>query len=75
MYSRTETFLSQRSQGVSLGKDWSAKAAVLSGVQQGSVLASFTIFINDLLECVQSCCKAIANDTNLYMHEDTGRHL
>ena len=26
----------------------------------------FTIFINDLPECVQSCCKVFADDTKIY---------
>ena len=62
-----EDFLSNRSQRVKVrvGQDWSTKADVVSGIPQGSVLGLilFTIFINDLQECVQSCCKVFADDT------------
>ena len=53
---------------VRVGKDWSTKADVLSGIQQGRVLGPilFRIFINDLLECVQSCCKVFTDDTKIY---------
>ena len=65
MYNWIEDFLSNRSQRVRVGKDWSTKADVLSGITQGSVLRQilFTIFINNLPECVQSCCKVFADDT------------
>ena len=68
MYNWTEDFLSNRSQRVRVGKDWSTKADVLSGIPQGSALGPivFAIFINDLLECVQSCCKVFADDTKIY---------
>ena len=41
---------------------------VLSSIPQGSVLVNilFTIFINDLPDCVQSCCKVFADDTRIY---------
>ena len=54
--------------GVRVGKDWSTKADILSGILQGSVLGLilFTIFINDLPECFQSCCKVFTDDTKIY---------
>ena len=68
MYNWTEDFLSNRSQRVRVGKDWSTKADVLSGIPQGSALGPivFAIFINDSPECVQSCCKVFADDTKIY---------
>ena len=65
------TFLSNKSQKpekVRVGKDWSTKADILSGIPQGSVLGLilFISFINDLPECVQSCCKVFADDTKIY---------
>ena len=45
---------------------------VLSGIPPGSVLGpiQFTIFINDLPDCVQSCCKFFADDTKIYDSTD-----
>ena len=65
VYNWIEDFLSNRNQRVRIGKNWSTKADVLSGITQGSVLRPilFTIFINNLPECVQSCCKVFADDT------------
>ena len=65
VYSWIEDFIPHKSQRV---KDWSIKADVLSGIPQGSVLGLilFKIFINDLLECVQCCCKVFADDTKIY---------
>ena len=51
---------------------------VLSGIPQGSVLGPilFTIFINDLPDCVQSCCKVFADDTKIYdSTNNAGRKL
>jgi len=41
---------------------------VLSSIPQGSVLGPilFTIFINDLPDCVQSCCKVFTDDKKFY---------
>ena len=68
MYHCIEDFLSNRSQWVRVGKGWSTKADILSGIPQGSVLGLilFISFINDLPECVQSCCKVFADDTKIY---------
>ena len=68
VYNWIEDFLSNRSQRVRVGKGWSTKADVLSGIPQGNVLGPilFTTFINDLPECVQSCCKVLADDTKIY---------
>ena len=67
MYNWIEDFLSNRSQRVRVGKDWSTKANVLSGILQGSVPGPilFTIFTNDLSQCVQSCYNVFADDTKM----------
>ena len=68
VYNWIEDLLSNRSQRVRVGKDWSTKADVLSGIQQGSVLGLilFTTVIRDLPDCVKSCCKVFANNTKIY---------
>ena len=68
MYYWIEDFLSNRNQRVRIGKNWSTKADVLSGIPQGIALGPivFAIFINDSPECVQSCCKVFADDTKIY---------
>ena len=67
VYNWIEDFLSNTSQRVRVGKNWSTKADLLSGVPRGSVLRLilFTVFINDLLECVQNYCKVFADDTKI----------
>ena len=61
-------FLSERKQRVRVGKCYSKKADFLSGVPQGSILGPilFTVFINDLPDCVQNICKVFADDTKIY---------
>ena len=68
VYNWIEDSLSNRNQRVRIGKNWSTKADVLSGTPQGSVLGSVlcTIFINDLPECVQSCCNVFVDGTKIY---------
>jgi hypothetical protein len=62
-------FLTRRCQVVKVGKHTSSTERVLSGVPQGSVLGPilFLIYINDLVDVVQSCnIKIFADDTKLY---------
>jgi hypothetical protein len=62
------SFLTGRTQRVRVGKDYSTKKEVISGIPQGSILGPllFTLYINDLPESVQSSCKIFADDTKLY---------
>jgi len=61
-------FLTGRTQKVKVNNDLSSKASVLSGIPQGSILGPvlFTVFINDLPECMESTCKIFADDTKIY---------
>ena len=61
-------FLKDRNQRVRVGNLYSEPSQVTSGIPQGSIIGPilFTIFINDLPDCVSSCCKIFANDTKLY---------
>ena len=63
-----QDFLLNRSQTVKVGNEYSNSSPVVSGIPQGSVLGPtlFTIFINDLPECVESFCKIFADDTKVY---------
>ena len=63
-----EDFLSNKSRKVRVGKNWSKKAEVLSRIPHGSVLIPilFRIFINNLPECVQSCCNVFVDGTKIY---------
>ena len=67
-------FLSDRKQCVRVGNDISAKADVLSGIPQGSILGPvlFTIFINDLPDTLSSSCKIFADDTKIYGPTEKG---
>ena len=68
MLAWTKDFLSDRTQKVKVGDAESKSSPVISGIPQGSVLGPtlFTIFINDLPECVESACKVFADDTKIY---------
>ena len=73
----TEDFLSNRTQRVIVGGEESKNSKVVSGIPQGSVLGPtlFTIFINDLPECVNSLCKVFADDTKVYNLADNKDQL
>ena len=62
------SFLQDRQQWVRVGNSVSPGTGVLSGIPQGSILGPvlFTIFINDLPNCVQSYCRIFADDTKVY---------
>ena len=65
-------FLANRHQKVRVGSEHSQSERVLSGIPQGSILGPvlFTIFINDLPDCVESTCKVFADDTKVYNDPD-----
>ena len=70
-------FLTNRHQRVRVGNHYSPMTEVLSGIPQGSVLGPilFTIFINDLPNCIQSCCKVFADDTKIYDSTDNAGRI
>ena len=70
-------FLTNRYQRVRVGEIYSSGAKVLSGIPQGSILGPvlFTIFINDLPDCVESSCKVFADDTKIYNKTKNNRLL
>ena len=63
-----ENFLSGRKQRVRVGSAHSSPENVISGIPQGSILGPvlFTIYINDLPDCLASTCKVFADDTKIY---------
>ncbi len=68
MYNWIKDFLFGRMQRVRVNKEVSPETEVLSGIPQGSILGPvlFTIFINDLPDCIETTCKIFADDTKIY---------
>ena len=62
-----ESFLSERVQEVLVNGSHSARAQVLSGIPQGSVLGPilFVLYINDLPDMLKSDCYLFADDTKI----------
>ena len=69
-----QNFLTGRKQQVSVRKELSDWADVLSGVRQGSVLGPilFVLYVNDLPDIVSSKVKLFADDTKLYNRVQKG---
>ena len=63
-----QSFLTDRSQLVTVGQSTSSIIKVTSGVPQGSVLGPllFILYVNELPEIIQSQCKLFADDTKLF---------
>ena len=61
-------YLQNRERRVVLNGQTSEWRKILSGVPQGSVLGPllFLIYINDLLDGINSLCKIFADDTSLF---------
>ena len=70
-------FLLNRFQKDRVGEEYSKITPVGSGIPQGSVLGPllFIIFINDLPENLECCCKIFADDTKLYGKTEDHRSL
>ena len=62
------SFLSNRSQRVSVGSAYSSSRPIGAGVPQGSVLAPllFLVFINDLFDVVTNSLNVFADDSTLW---------
>ena len=63
-----KAFLSNRQQQVKAEDEYSIWKPVKSGVPQGSVLRPilFVVFINDMLEVMQSLCQLFADHTKIF---------
>ena len=61
-------YLENREQAVVLNGQTSEWRKIMSGIPQGSVLGPllFLIYINDLLDGINSLCKIFADDTSLF---------
>ena len=72
-----ESFLTNRTQKVIVGEGESKSSPVISGIPQGSILGPilFTIYINDLPDCISGPCKIFADDTKLYNYSNNSHHL
>ena len=68
IHSWIKGFLTDRTQKVKVGDSESKSSQVISGIPQGSILGPvlFTIFINDLPDCISGLCKIFADDTKIY---------
>ena len=68
LLSWVSSFLKDRNQKVRVNDSYSESCPVDSGIPQGSILGPllFIIFINDLPDHVESCCKIFADDTKIY---------
>ena len=60
-----------------VGEGESKSSPVISGIPQGSILGPilFTIYINDLPDCISGPCKIFADDTKLYNYSNNSHHL
>ena len=67
-YQWIQSFLSDRSQQVVVEGSYSTPCSVTSGVPQGSVLGPtlFPIYINDLVNDIQSTVQLFADDCLIY---------
>ena len=68
-----ENYLSNRQQQVVINGKVSTLLTVGAGVPQGSILGPllFLIYINDLVDDIESCIKLFADDTSLYVIVDS----
>ena len=67
-----ESYLSNRQQQVVINGKASTLLTIGAGVPQGSILGPllFLIYINDLVDDIDSCIKLFADDTSLYVIVD-----
>ena len=67
-----ESYLSNRFQRVVLEGSVSDYRGISAGVPQGSILGPimFLVYINDIVENINSCIRLFADDTSLYLIVD-----